>query len=113
MKTKRHKREIAKFVLSRVFSQTALLLSLIALSAVIVFILVRGLPYVNMQLLLGDYGKYPSIKPALVGTLYLIVISISISAPIGIGAAIFLTEYTKSKSRLIRTIRVATETLAG
>ncbi|MCL2766518.1 MAG: phosphate ABC transporter permease PstA, partial [Peptococcaceae bacterium] len=48
-----------------------------------------------------------------VGTLYLVVISILISAPIGIGSAIFLTEYTKSKSRIVKVIRVATETLAG
>jgi len=66
-----------------------------------------------MQLIFGDYGKYPSIKPALVGTLYLIIISISIAAPVGIGSAIFLTEYTKSKSRFVRVIRIATETLAG
>jgi phosphate transport system permease protein len=87
--------------------------SLTALIAVVLFILIRGLPHINMQLLLGDYGKEPSIKPALAGTLYLILISLSIAAPIGIGSAIFLTEYTKSKSRLIRIIRIAVETLAG
>jgi len=76
-------------------------------------VLVRGLPYVNTRLLFGDYGKYPSIKPALIGTLYLILISILIAAPVGVGSAIFLTEYTKSKSRMIRAVRVATETLAG
>jgi len=67
----------------------------------------------SVQLLFGDYGRYPSLKPALLGTLYLVLISLSIAAPIGIGSAIFLTEYTKSKSRLVRVIRVATETLAG
>jgi len=113
VKSKTHKKEIIKFYICKIISQSALVLTLTVLSAVIIFILVRGLPYVNMQLLFGDYGKYPSIKPALVGTLYLIVISISIAAPIGIGSAIFLTEYTKSKSCLIRTIRIATETLAG
>jgi phosphate transport system permease protein len=66
-----------------------------------------------MQLLFGDYGREPSIKPALAGTLYLILISIAIAAPIGIGSAIFLTEYTNSKSRLVRVVRIATETLAG
>jgi len=67
-----------------------------------------------MQLLFGEYKtKSPSITPALVGTLYLILISISIAAPIGIGSAIFLTEYTNSKSRLIRVVRIAVETLAG
>jgi len=88
-------------------------LSILVLAFVIIFVVARGIGHINMQLLFGDYGKYPSIKPALVGTLYLIIISISIAAPIGIGSAIFLTEYTKSKSRLIRMIRIATETLAG
>jgi phosphate transport system permease protein len=68
-----------------------------------------------MQLLFGDYGyqNQPSIKPALIGTLYLIVIALVIAAPIGIGSAIFLTEYTKNQSRFIRIIRIAVETLAG
>jgi len=89
-------------------------MSLAALAAVIIFILIRGLPHVSMQLLFGDYrSKNPTIKPALVGTLYLVLISIAISAPIGIGSAIFLTEYTNSKSRMIRVIRIAVETLAG
>ena len=113
MRAKAHKREIIKYAVCKVISQAALLLTLVALTSVIVFILVRGIPYVTLQLLFGDYGKYPSIKPALAGTLYLILISIVIAAPIGIGSAIFLTEYTKSKSRLIRIICIATETLAG
>ena len=113
MKAKAHRKEIIKYTLCKIMSQAALGLTLAALTAIIAFILARGIPYVNMRLLFGDYGKYPSIKPALVGTLYLIVISIAIAAPIGIGSAIYLTEYTKSKSRLIRTIRIATETLAG
>jgi len=108
-----HKSQVLKYAAAKCAAQAALLLTLAALVSVILFILIRGIPYVNMQLLFGDYGKYPSIKPALIGTLYLILISISIAAPIGIGSAIFLTEYTKTKSRLIRIIRIATETLAG
>ena len=108
-----HKRQVLKYTIAKRAAQSALLLTIMALVSVILFILIRGIPYVNMQLLFGDYGKYPSIKPALIGTLYLILISISIAAPVGIGSAIFLTEYTKTKSRLIRVIRIATETLAG
>ena len=108
-----HKRQVLKYAIAKRMAQSALLLTLAALISVILFVLIRGVPFVNMQLLFGDYGKYPSIKPALVGTLYLILISIFIAAPIGIGSAIFLTEYTKTKSRLIRIIRIATETLAG
>jgi len=113
VKTKAHKKQIRKFAAYRIIAQIALVFSLIALTAVIIFIIIRGIPHINMQLLFGDYGKYPSIKPALVGTLYLIFISVMLAAPIGIGSALFLTEYTKSKSRLIRIIRIATETLAG
>lgn len=113
MKTRNHKKQVLKYAAFKFAAQFALIISLTALSGVIAFVLVRGMPHVNMQLLFGDYGKYPSIKPALVGTLYLILISVSIAAPIGIGSAIFLTEYTKSQSRLIRVIRIAVETLAG
>jgi len=104
---------VLKYAVYKRAAQSALILTLVSLAAVVIFVLSRGAPYVNMQLLFGNYGKQPSIKPALVGTLYLIVFSLSIAAPIGIGSAIFLTEYTNSKSRLIKSVRVATETLAG
>ncbi|MCL1834733.1 MAG: phosphate ABC transporter permease PstA [Oscillospiraceae bacterium] len=113
MKARAHRKEIRKYSVLKVVAQTALGLTLVALCAVTLFVLARGIPHVNTQLLFGDYGMYPSIKPALIGTLYLIVISILIAAPIGIGSAVFLTEYTRSNSRLTRTIRIATETLAG
>ncbi len=108
-----HKRQVLKFAAWRLVAQAALLLSLVALAAVLVFILLRGLPHVNMQLLFGEYGKEPSIKPALVGTLALIFIAIATAAPLGIGCAIYLTEYTGGQNRLVRAIRIATETLAG
>ena len=114
MRTKEHKRQAFKYALCKLVSQGALLVTLAALVAVIVFILARGLPYVNTRLLFGEYdSKSPTIWPALAGSLYLIFISISIAAPVGIGSAIFLTEYTKSKSGFIKIIRVAVETLAG
>ena len=114
MRTKAHKRQAGKYAIYKFMTQGALFVTLAALAAIIIFILMRGLPYINMHLLFGEYdSKNPTIGPALVGSLYLIFISIIIAAPIGIGSAIFLTEYTKTKSRLLRTIRVAVETLAG
>ena len=114
MRTKAHKRQAGKYAIYKFMTQGALFVTLAALAAIIIFILMRGLPYINMHLLFGEYdSKNPTIGPALVGSLYLIFISIIIAAPIGIGSAVFLTEYTKTKSRLLRTIRVAVETLAG
>lgn len=108
-----HKKQALKYAALKYAARCALALTLAALVSVIAFILIRGLPYVNLQLLFGDYGKQPSAKPALVGTLYLVLISLLIAAPIGIGSAVFLTEYTNSRSRIVRVIRVAVETLAG
>jgi len=114
VRKKAHKRQIFKSAVLKRIAQGALILSLISLAAVIIFIIIRGVPYIDMHLLFGDYErKAPSVKPALVGTFYLILISVSIAAPIGIGSAVFLTEYTNSKSRLIRIVRIAVETLAG
>jgi len=114
LKESAHRRQMLKYQVMKLLTQGALLLSLAALITVIVFILVRGLPYVNLQLLFGEYSsKNPTIKPALIGTLYLVLISIVIAAPLGIGSAIFLTEYTNNKRRLIHIIRIAVETLAG
>ncbi|MCL1790863.1 MAG: phosphate ABC transporter permease PstA [Peptococcaceae bacterium] len=106
-------RQVFLYQALKIAAQGALVITLIALLAVVIFILVRGVQHINGQLLFGDYGKYPSIKPAFVGTLYLVLISIAVAAPIGIGSAIFLSEYMNTTSRLVRVIRIATETLAG
>ena len=52
------------------------------------------------------------IFPAICNTLYVIVASLIISLPLGVGAAIYLTEYARNR-RLVEIIEFATETLAG
>ena len=114
MKKSAHRNQILKYAILKRAAQGAMALSFAALLAVVAFVLARGLPHINFQLLFGGYsGKSPSIKPAAFGTLCLVLVSISISAPIGIGSAIFLAEYTKSGSRFVKISRLATETLAG
>ena len=114
LRTKAHKRKVLKYNIFKIAALSALGISLAALIAVIIFILKQGIPHINHHLLFGKFStRNPSLRPAISGTIYLVVIAIALAAPLGIGSAIFLTEYTKSKSRLIRIIRVATETLAG
>ena len=91
----------------------ALLVSLIALVAVIAYVLINGADKLSADLLFGDYKSAPSILPAFIGTLQLVGISAVIAVPIGIASAIFLVEYTGNKGRLVKIIQVATETLAG
>ena len=91
----------------------ALVLSLISLIAVVAYVLVNGVSKLSFNLLFGDYAASPSIFPAFIGTLQLVGIATIIAVPIGIASAIFLVEYTGNKGKFVKTVQVATETLAG
>ncbi|HBI62384.1 MAG TPA: phosphate ABC transporter permease PtsA [Lachnospiraceae bacterium] len=79
------------------------------------YILYRGIPNISWEfisakpsLLRGTVGILPNI----LNTLYIIIITLVLVLPIGVGAAIYLNEYAKNK-KLVRMIELATETLAG
>ncbi len=97
----------------KIFSYISTAIAIIALIAIIGYVLINGVGKINLTLLFGDGKSSPSILPALVGTLSLIVIALGISIPLGIGCAVFLTEYTDNKSKFVKFIRISTETLAG
>ena len=83
---------------------------------VVWYILSNGLAYVDWLFISGNYttiGQNSGIFPMIVSTLYMVIISIAIAAPIGITTAIYLTEYAKIGSRLVKVIRFCTESLAG
>lgn len=79
------------------------------------YVFVRGLLQVSWQLLStvqsslkGTFGILGNI----INTIYIIVITLIIAAPIGIGSAIYLNEYAKP-GKLVRTIEFTTEILSG
>lgn len=51
--------------------------------------------------------------PSLVATLILIVISLLIALPLGVGSAIYLVEYANKKNKLVKVVSLTSETLAG
>ncbi len=80
------------------------------------YILSNGLSHVDWSFISSNYttiGKESGIWPMIVSTLYMVVASISVAAPLGIMTAIYLTEYAKVGSRLVKVIRFCTESLAG
>ena len=97
----------------KIFSYISTAIAIIALIAIIGYVLINGVGKINLTLLFGDGKSSPSILPAFVGTLSLIVIALGFSIPLGIGCAVFLTEYTDNKSKFVKFIRISTETLAG
>ena len=90
-------------------------LTIALLVALIGSILVRGLPHVTWQLLSTSPSMMKGtigILPNILNTLYLILFTLLISLPLGVGAAVYLTEYAKNR-RFAEMVEFATETLAG
>ena len=81
----------------------------------IIYVLSKGLPNLSWQLLStapsylsGTIGIWPDI----LNTLYIVLATILIVVPLGVGAAIYLTEYAAG-SRIVAVIEYAAETLSG
>ncbi len=89
--------------------------SVLLLLGIIFYVLTKGVHTINIgfltnvtSVLRGTVG----IAGNIVNTLYIIVITMVIATPLGVGAAIYLNEYAKP-GRLVTLIKFATETLAG
>jgi phosphate transport system permease protein len=85
------------------------------LVAIIGYILVNGLPHVTWEFLTEaprSMGREGGVFPMIVCTVYLTALAVVISAPLGVGTAIFLTEYTR-EGRLTSVIRFGADCLAG
>lgn len=99
---------------------TALLVFLAALTTflillfLIVYILVKGIPYITPDLFAWEYNsENASLMPSLINTLIMTLMSLLIAAPVGIFSAIYLVEYAKKGSKFINVIRITAETLSG
>lgn len=81
----------------------------------IAYVFVRGVPNITWELL-STSPSYLSgnigILPDIMNTLYIVLATIVIVLPLGVGAAVYLTEYAKNK-RLVAAIEYAAETLSG
>ena len=94
---------------------TATALTVVVLVFIIVFVLAKGLPWVTWEFLSSapkDMGKAGGILPTLAGTVLLPLLAIGIALPLGVGTAVYLTEYTR-ETRFTRTLRFGTDCLAG
>lgn len=108
------KRKIKSTVLNILMYLSAGIICLILLG-VIGYILYRGLPHISIELLTSKPSHIRGtvgILPNILNTIYIILITLIIVLPLGVGSAIYLNEYAKNK-KLIRIIELATETLSG
>jgi phosphate transport system permease protein len=90
------------------------LITAAVLVLIVGYILVRGIPALTPQMFSLHYNSTNlSLFPALINTLLLCALSLALAVPLGLFAALYLVEYTKSGSKLVRVVRVTAETLAG
>ena len=96
-----------------IYTVTASVISLVI--AIMLYLIIKGLPYINWEFLstapsrLNDtYG----IAPMIINTIYTVFCTLIVSIPLGIGTAIYLSEYSGS-GRIVAAFRYAIEILAG
>jgi phosphate transport system permease protein len=107
-------RKIKCAVLNILMYSSAWIICLILLG-LIGYILYRGLPHISLEFLTSKPSlirETVGILPNILNTLYIIIITLVIVLPIGVGAAIYLNEYAENK-KIVRIIELATETLSG
>lgn len=97
-----------------------LLVSLAALLTMLVFlflvgyILVKGIPHLKPSLFAWHYtSENVSMTPAIVNTVTMTLSALLIAVPLGVFAAIYLTEYAKRGNKLVSVVRITAETLSG
>lgn len=92
----------------------AALITVASMVYLVVYILINGIPYINGDLFAWEYNsKNVSMTPAIINTLIVVALTLVVAVPVGIAAAIYLVEYAKRGSKLVKVIRLTTETLAG
>ena len=88
--------------------------TMLALAFVIICILIKGIPYLKPGLFEWNYNSdNVSLMPALINTLLIIVLTLLIAVPVGIGAAVYLTEYARRGNKFVGVMRLTSETLSG
>lgn len=79
-----------------------------------IYILVNGIPHLTPEQFEWKYTpENQSMMPAIINTLTMTVLTLLIAVPVGIFAAVYLVEYAKRGNKLVKIIRITTETLSG
>ncbi|MCI6841022.1 MAG: phosphate ABC transporter permease PstA [Clostridiales bacterium] len=115
LKAKLSKRRRAYMTAMNILMRAAALICAALVVFMIGYVMYKGLPNITWKLLstkpsylTGDIG----ILPDILNTLYIVITSLVIVLPLGVGAAVYLTEYARNK-KIVAVIEYAAETLSG
>ena len=105
----------AYIALMRTLMAIAAILTGVLVLFLIVYVLAKGVPNISWELL-STSPSYLSDKigilPDILNTIYIVIATLVIVLPVGVGAAIYLTEYASGK-KVVAIIEYAAETLSG
>ena len=115
LRAKLSKRRRAYMTAMNILMRAAALICASLVVFMIGYVMYKGLPNITWKLLstkpsylTGDIG----ILPDMLNTLYIVITSLVIVLPLGVGAAVYLTEYARNK-KIVAVIEYAAETLSG
>lgn len=98
----------------KILTKIATFITFGTLFFIVAYILINGLPNLTPQLFEWKYNTTNvSMLPSIITTLYIVVLGLLISVPIGVFTSIFMVEYLDSQNVFIRIIRLATDTLSA
>lgn len=110
--TKQKKDPLSWFL--SIVTHASALITMLILFFIIAYILIRGIPNLHLSLFEWKYTTdNVSMMPAIINTFIVVILTLLIAAPIGIFSAIYLVEYAKRGSKLVKIVLLTTETLAG
>ena len=94
--------------------KASIIITTFILLFIVLYILFKGVPYLTPSLFAFSYTTdNVSVFPAIITTIMMVIISLLLSVPLGVFCAVYLVEYAKSNNRLVKYIRITTETLSG
>lgn len=96
------------------FTYFSAFITFMVLIFLIGYILVKGVPYLTPELFAPIYNtENVSMLPAIINTITMTLLSLLFAVPLGIFSAIYLVEYASRGNKLVKLVRITTETLAG
>ena len=100
--------------LLRVLVTLSTIITVSFLMLLIAYILIKGIPSITLDQFSWTYNsENVSMMPAIVNTFTMTAMSLLLAVPIGVCAAVYLSEYAKRGNRLVPLVRITAETLSG
>lgn len=102
-------------IMMKTFMLLSTFLTVFLLLFMLIYVIVKGIPNISLEFLTTKPSYLSDnigILPDILNTIYIVIATLVIVLPLGVGAAIYLTEYASNK-KIVTIIEYAAETLSG